>query len=68
MNDHSGHENKHEYYTFPLGEIGANCYIVDCGGGTATVIDPGDEAEVIVGELERLHLCPCVISTDTSIT
>ena len=58
MNDHSGHENKHEYYTFPLGEIGANCYIVDCGGGTAAVIDPGDEAEVIVGELERLHLCP----------
>ncbi len=34
--------------TLPVGEMGANCYIVCDGGGRAAVIDPGDEAPRIL--------------------
>lgn len=43
------------YITLPLGRLEANCYIVDCGS-VAAIIDPGDCAERIIGELERLGL------------
>lgn len=44
------------YYVLPLGRMEANCYIVDCGGGTAAVIDPGDEPEKIENEVDRIGL------------
>ena len=39
-----------------LGELAANCYIVEAPDKTAVVIDPGAEAEVIAEELESRGL------------
>lgn len=39
-----------------LGELAANCFIVEAPDNTAIVIDPGAEAEVIIAELERRGL------------
>lgn len=39
-----------------LGELAANCFIVEAPGQTAIVIDPGAEAEVIAAELESRGL------------
>ena len=39
-----------------LGELAANCYIVEAPEQTAVVIDPGAEAEVIMAELESRGL------------
>ena len=33
--------------TIPVGELGANCYVVTDGHGAAAVIDPGDHADTI---------------------
>lgn len=49
---------KKDVYTLPVGELRANCYIVDCGGGTAAVIDPGAEFDVILSRLRALSLRP----------
>ena len=38
------------YFRLPLGRLETNCYTVDCGGGIAAVIDPGDEP----GAVEKL--------------
>ena len=49
----------------PVGPIMANCYIVGCEETKkAAVIDPGDEAEMILDTLERLGLTiDCIINT-----
>ena len=39
-----------------LGELAANCFIVEAPDKTAVVIDPGAEAEVIIEELESRGL------------
>lgn len=39
-----------------LGELAANCFIVEADDKTAVVIDPGAEAEVIIEELESRGL------------
>ena len=39
-----------------LGELAANCYILETPEKTAVVIDPGAEAEVIIAELENRGL------------
>lgn len=39
-----------------LGELAANCFIVEAPDKTAVVIDPGAEAEVIIAELESRGL------------
>lgn len=41
--------------TFPVGALGCNCSILACTGTKeALVVDPGDEAPRILGELEAL--------------
>ncbi len=47
---------KNDVHTLPIGRLEANCYIVDCGGGVAAVIDPGDDADVIISRIESLGL------------
>lgn len=47
---------KKDVYTLPLGKLEADCYIVDCGGGAAAVIDPGADADVIISHIESLGL------------
>jgi hydroxyacylglutathione hydrolase len=39
-----------------VGPVEANCYIVDCGGGRALVIDPGEEGERILRKVRELDL------------
>ncbi len=39
---------KYEYTSMALGELEANCYMIDCGGNRAAVVDPGDEPELIL--------------------
>jgi len=41
-----------------VGPIATNCWIYPLGDGTAAVIDPGDEAEVIISALEKKSLVP----------
>ncbi len=36
-----------------LGELGTNCYVVESVTGNAAVIDPADDAEAILRELEK---------------
>lgn len=43
-------------YTLPLGEIAANCYVLDCGNGEAVVIDIGGEPQKLLRFLEQHHL------------
>lgn len=43
-------------YTIPLGAIGANCYILGCGGGEAVVIDIGEQPQRLIGFLEQHSL------------
>ncbi len=44
-------------YSFTLGPLGANCFIVVASPG-CLVIDPGDEAEKVIAFLERLGVTP----------
>jgi glyoxylase-like metal-dependent hydrolase (beta-lactamase superfamily II) len=56
-----------ELYTLPVGFVAANCYLVaaraDARAGTraALVIDPGDEAEVILQAIQERRLSPALI-------
>ena len=36
------------YYQLPLGELGANCYIIPAEDGKAVVVDPASSAEVLM--------------------
>jgi glyoxylase-like metal-dependent hydrolase (beta-lactamase superfamily II) len=44
-------------YSFTLGPLGANCFIVGRDGG-CLIVDPGDEPEKVVRFLDRVHLAP----------
>ena len=37
-----------DVYMFPLGELGANCYIIPTADKKAVVIDPASSAEVLM--------------------
>jgi glyoxylase-like metal-dependent hydrolase (beta-lactamase superfamily II) len=41
-----------------VGAIATNCWIYSTGDGTAAVIDPGEEADVIISALKKLSLVP----------
>ena len=41
-----------------VGPVATNCWIYAYGGGKAAVIDPGDEAELIIGTLKKSSLIP----------
>jgi len=41
-----------------VGPIATNCWIYPTGEGTAAIIDPGDEADVIISALEKASLVP----------
>ncbi len=50
----------------PTGMIEENCYIIDDGAGNASVVDPGDEAEKILGYMEQNGLtCRWILLTHT---
>lgn len=38
--------------TLVLGELGTNCYLVDCGSGNAVAVDPASSPEEILRSLE----------------
>ena len=42
-------------HTFPLGQMLANCYLVE-NGVSCLVIDPGDSADFILGEVQKIRL------------
>lgn len=44
-------------YPMPVGDIGANCYIIS-DGDRALIVDPGDEANKIIQYLETNNLHP----------
>lgn len=48
-------------YTLALGELGANCYILETSSRKAMIIDPGDEAHEIVKTLASKELTPAMI-------
>ena len=43
---------------FPLGMMGANCYLLTAGGNRGVLVDPGDEGEKIVRMLQERRLEP----------
>lgn len=47
--------------SLPLGQMGTNCYIVYDEGGSAAVVDPGGEAEVVIKWMTDYHLTPKAI-------
>src|SRR2546421_454456 len=51
-----------------LAPIGTNCYLVraDAAAPEAVVVDPGSEAHLVLGELERLGArCAAILVTHT---
>ena len=51
-----------EILRIAVGPLNVNCYIAwSPGSKEALVIDPGDEAEIIAGEINRLGLTPSLI-------
>ncbi|MEG0441427.1 MAG: MBL fold metallo-hydrolase [Oscillospiraceae bacterium] len=48
-------------HSFPLGDIGTNCYLVSDDKGLAAIVDPGDWAEVIIEQISGLGLTPKAI-------
>lgn len=46
--------------TFPLGQLQANCYLVE-EEGTCIIIDPADSAEFLSEEIERRNLKPLAL-------
>jgi len=47
--------------TIVVGELDTNCYLVSDDDGNACVIDPGDEADKIIAEIEKNKLKPAAI-------
>jgi len=41
-----------------VGHLATNCWIYPTGAGEAAVIDPGDDAQVIIDTLKKLSLAP----------
>ena len=51
-----------KYKTLVLGEMAANCYLVwEETGKKALIVDPGDDSEFIVEEVNRLGLEPIMV-------
>ena len=46
---------------FPVGRMGANCYLLSAGTGNGVLVDPGDEGEKIVRLLRERELEPAYI-------
>jgi glyoxylase-like metal-dependent hydrolase (beta-lactamase superfamily II) len=42
--------------TLQLGVLGANCHIIDCGGGVCAAVDIGGDAEILLQFLDAHHL------------
>ena len=51
--------------TYPLGPIQTNCYIVQDEAGNCLIIDPGEEGQRIIGEIEKQDLNPIGNSFNT---
>ncbi|MHA6259498.1 MBL fold metallo-hydrolase [Sporosarcina sp. CAU 1771] len=47
--------------TYPLGPIQTNCYIVQNEEGHCLIIDPGEESQRIIKEVEKAELIPTAI-------
>ena len=47
--------------TYPLGPIQTNCYIIKDEANNCLVIDPGEEGERIIAEIENAGLTPAAI-------
>jgi glyoxylase-like metal-dependent hydrolase (beta-lactamase superfamily II) len=45
-------------YSFPVGRIGTNCYLLCSEAGNCAVIDPGDEAALILRQIKSHGLTP----------
>ncbi len=43
-------------HTLLLGELAANCHIIDCGDGICAAVDVGNDADKLLGYLESNHL------------
>lgn len=43
-------------YTIQLGELAANCHIIDCGGGSCAAVDVGNSPEKLLQYLEAKKL------------
>ncbi len=50
-----------KFDTLPLGELGANCYLLDIGGDNSVAIDIGNEPEKLLGAVESSGLKLCAI-------
>lgn len=50
-----------KFDTLPLGELGANCYLLDNENGGAIAIDIGDEPQRVLCILEQYELKLCAI-------
>ena len=49
--------------SLPVGPIGERCYLVPAqGSGTCIVVDPGDEAPLILSAIDRLGLRPVLVA------
>jgi len=49
-----------DVFSLALGPLGANCFIAKCDGD-ALLVDPGDEAGVVVRACDRLGVAPAAI-------
>lgn len=47
-------------HTFPVGPLGANCYLLTAGGG-AVLVDPGGDAGALCRAMEELAVTPAAI-------
>lgn len=43
--------------TFRIGQLGTNCYLIESDGKVG-IIDPGDDGEYIIEQIQRLELSP----------
>jgi len=50
-----------EIRTYPLGPIQTNCYLILNRAGECLVIDPGEEGDRIIAEIEKMHSKPVAI-------
>jgi glyoxylase-like metal-dependent hydrolase (beta-lactamase superfamily II) len=48
---------KYQIHQLVLGDISTNCWII-VHGETCTVIDPADQADVIIAQMEKLNAYP----------
>lgn len=50
-----------KFHSYPLGPLQTNCYVAEAPNGECLIFDPGEEAEKIAGEMQRLHMKPVAI-------